>query len=146
METVVRDYERRVIHDPGKLPGQIADFARSQPDGKFTNGFTNGYRMEHRVYILGKTNIGGVYQGTRTQVHTMLELAGTIDFALNDWFRDPGDIEEYVLQKIGAVGAVPTELPRATPYRIVDRWSARFDARVLLTSSLSGFRSEKNIR
>lgn len=146
LETVVSEYERRVIDDPKGLRGQIADEARGQPDGPFEDDFENNYQMKYRVYLLGKTNIYGVYHGTRRQVNAMLELAGRVDFMLDDSFRDPGDIEEYVLEKIGAVGTVPIELPRATPYRIIDRWSAHFNARVLLDRSISRFRSNKSDR
>ncbi|MEM7191585.1 MAG: phage minor head protein, partial [Pseudomonadota bacterium] len=63
LEAVVREYVRRVINKPTVLRGQIADFARRNQDQPFINDFGYGYLMEHIVYALGKTSIGGVYRG-----------------------------------------------------------------------------------
>ncbi|MEM7399604.1 MAG: phage minor head protein [Pseudomonadota bacterium] len=139
LRAVVAEFMRQAGDVPTRLPGQIADYARTESGRSFEDSFEAPYNMTDIVFSLGKTNIGGPFKGTRKNNLGLLYLRGTIKFKLDDWFRDPVDIEEHVLQKIGAEGMVPIELPGATPYRIVDHWGGVFDARVSIDRSQSKF-------
>ncbi len=140
LRAVVDEFRKQAADVPTKLPGQIADKARETPNGSFDDDFRRPYPMKDIVFSLGDTTIGGDIRGTVKRAHAMIELRGKINFNLSDEFRDPLGIEQEVLRRIDAVGAFPTELPAAKPYRIVDRWTGTFEARVHLDRSKSRYR------
>ena len=130
LRAVVAEFRRQAGDVPTRLPGQIADLARKNIGQNFNREFKSPYPMKDVVFSLGSTTIRGDFNGKCVRVDGLLELSGTIEFRLSDEFRDPVDIEDRILGPVGVVGMFPTELPTAEPYRIVDRWTGTFSARV----------------
>ncbi|MEG6507839.1 phage minor head protein [Methyloligella sp. 2.7D] len=141
LRAVVAEFQRQAGDVPTKLPGQIADEARKIGDGSFGGKFDRSYNMTRIVFSLGRTKVSGPFRGTVKRLHPMVEFRGAINFELRDAFRDPLDIDR-ALQKIGAIGAFPTELPASKPYPIIDDWTGTFEGRVHLDRSQSGYRYE----
>ncbi|MCC0059483.1 MAG: hypothetical protein H6886_09430 [Hyphomicrobiaceae bacterium] len=100
LRAVAAEYDRIAIDDPKRLPGQIADVARSMAGSSFNGAFGRPYDMTPIVFSLGHTTIGGTFRGSSRRSDALLELRGTISFNLRDEFRDPLDIDEHLKSRL----------------------------------------------
>ncbi|MGV0818619.1 minor capsid protein [Martelella sp. AMO21009] len=95
LSEIVNRFRQEAIDDPKRLPGQIADAARSAREGNFSYEFDGNYEMQQIVFSVGTTTIRGRVNGSCRKEADMLELRGAIAFELADVFRDPYDAGSY---------------------------------------------------
>ncbi|WP_176083656.1 phage minor head protein [Martelella sp. HB161492] len=106
LSEVVLKFQQEAIDNPLRLPGQIADRARTTGEGDFVYGFEGNYEMQQIVFSIGTTTISGTASGSCRRNAGMLELDGDITFELTDMFRDPYDAESYYKWLHEAAGRV----------------------------------------
>ncbi|ODR99454.1 hypothetical protein AUC68_05670 [Methyloceanibacter methanicus] len=94
LKTVVAEYVRLAIQDPTQLSGKIADVARQNIGRQFDGKLPSSLDLRDAVFSIGRTAITARFTGRSHRDHAMLDVSGTIRFALKDAFRDPLDIEE----------------------------------------------------
>lgn len=70
----------------------IADKARENPDGEFSDYFENSYDMTDVFFSFGDTTIGGTFSGRATETGGILTISGSVEFYLRDEFIDPLDM------------------------------------------------------
>ena len=110
LQRVANEYWRQVKTD---LLGQIANAARDGAGSSFSHNFYNTYPMQHIVFDLGRTTMGGIAMGRSAFEKTgVLRLSGTCDFYLRDKFENPLNLG--------------FELPGSTIYQIYDDWQGSF--------------------
>ena len=123
LQSVVNEYWRQVKDD---LLGQIANAARDNAGSSFSYDFGKSYPMQHIVFDLGDTVIGGIAKGrSRLEKTGALHLFGDCEFYQRDKFEDPLDIG--------------IELPGSTIYDIFDDWQGRFHCTVNYNRNISKF-------
>ena len=103
LTAIVQQYKNIVIDDPKRLPAQISDVARKNPNGSFYDDFRGSYQMQNVVISIGDTVIKGEFRGSSKEIGGMLHLSGTANFGLRDKFRDPLDIGEFVSEEYAKI-------------------------------------------
>lgn len=113
------------VHCRGQaLERQIAAEARQNVGRTFSYPFEWSYNMQSIVFSIGDTTIGGTFQGSaRETAPSVLNVAGTIDFYLNDEFADPLDVGIEI----------------GFPYPIVDAWEGALDGRIYADAARSSY-------
>ena len=122
--TAVVDEYQKIVEE--NLLGQIADAARRNIDGTFSWDFRTTYQMQHIVFSLGDTTIGGIFRGQNESNKGVLRIRGDLSFFLYDEFADPIDIG--------------IELPGGTPYAIKDYWEGRADGIIMINRATSAYK------
>ncbi len=106
------------------LQDNIAQKARGNPNGTFSDDFYNTYDMTGIVFSIGDTTIGGRFTGTCVSEFGILTVSGQFEFYLNDEFADPIDLG---IELFG------------DPYPITDQWSGSFGGQVYADPDRSRF-------
>lgn len=143
------------------LQNNIAEKARGNPDGTFSDDFINSYNMTDLAFSIGDTTIGGSFSGRASMVSGVIAISGEFAFYLQDEFIDPLDIGvavidpgetvyENLLRPLddfgrGQLGLPPTGPQRfgiqtGEPYAITDQWSGRFTGQVYADPQRSEYR------
>jgi len=123
LEKIVSFYMKRAEQN---LKGQIADAARKNIGQTFLYDFYSTYDAERTVFSLGKTEIGGIFNGSCVARLGALEVVGSLDFYLDDKFTDPVDLG--------------FDLPSSQLYDIFDYWSGSLRGLVLKDRTKSRFK------
>ena len=87
---------------------------------------TTDNQMQHIVFSLGDTTIGGIFRGQNESNKGVLRIRGDLSFFLYDEFADPIDIG--------------IELPGGTPYAIKDYWEGRADGIIMINRATSAYK------
>lgn len=107
------------------LKGQIADVAHKNVGRSFVYTFENFYHMKNIVFSVGKTTIGGIFQGRSTPAYGALKIEGSFGFYQRDEFTDPTDLGP--------------PLPFSQDYGIFDNWGGSLQGMILRDRSKSKF-------